>query len=160
MLKKNNNLQALRKFTAELASFKSDLDLLNPNVSQWTVGMQIDHIVSGNIKICELLIKSDPKNYKPRFDLSKFVVIKLGYLPRGKGKTPKAALPVDGKSLEELDLDIQKLNFSLDEMEQMANTNSYFVHPLFGSLNKKESIQFMKVHTRHHLKIVNDIIKD
>ena len=37
--------------------------------------------------------------------------------------------------------------------------NSFFIHPLFKQLNKKQTIKFLKLHTNHHLKIIKDILK-
>lgn len=37
--------------------------------------------------------------------------------------------------------------------------NAFFEHPLFGVLNKKDTMKFLKMHTTHHLKIIQDISK-
>jgi hypothetical protein len=37
--------------------------------------------------------------------------------------------------------------------------NSFFIHPLFKQLNKKQTIKFLKLHTNHHFKIIKDILK-
>lgn len=35
----------------------------------------------------------------------------------------------------------------------------FFKHPYFGNLNVKDAIKMLKLHTRHHIDIINDIIK-
>jgi hypothetical protein len=37
--------------------------------------------------------------------------------------------------------------------------NNYFKHPLFGNLNIKSTIKMLVLHTRHHIGIINDIMK-
>ena len=48
-----------------------------------------------------------------------------------------------------------------DRMENFENLDDhqYFTHPIFKNLNKKQTIKFLKLHTNHHIKIVNDILK-
>jgi hypothetical protein len=47
---------------------------------------------------------------------------------------------------------------SLLELESISN-NHYFEHPFLGKLKKKAAIRFLEIHTNHHLKIIEDIIK-
>ena len=35
----------------------------------------------------------------------------------------------------------------------------YFKHFIFGMLSKKQTLRFLEMHTKHHLKIVRDILK-
>ena len=35
----------------------------------------------------------------------------------------------------------------------------YFEHPFFGKIKRKETIRFLEIHTNHHLKIIDDILK-
>jgi hypothetical protein len=78
-------------------------------------------------------------------------------IPRGKAKAPKQVLPVDAIAIEDLQnkLALAKSNIALLEK---LHKNSFFTHPYFGDLNLKAAIWFLKLHTQHHLKIVNDII--
>ena len=44
-------------------------------------------------------------------------------------------------------------------MIKKAHHNAYFRHLIFGNLNKKRTIRFLQIHTAHHLKIIQDILK-
>ncbi len=41
----------------------------------------------------------------------------------------------------------------------MLPENVYFNHHVFGMLTKKQTLRFLEIHTKYHLKIVNDILK-
>jgi len=36
---------------------------------------------------------------------------------------------------------------------------NFVIHPMFGHLNLKATKKMLKLHTRHHIDIINDIIK-
>ena len=41
---------------------------------------------------------------------------------------------------------------------ESLDKNTHFPHPFFGILNKKETENFLVLHTKHHLMIINDIL--
>lgn len=83
----------------------------------------------------------------------------LGFIPRGKAKAPKVVLPDDTISEESLINSLQNVNAILEEWKSFDN-NAYFKHPFFGNLNKKSTEWFLNLHTKHHVKIINDICKN
>ena len=90
--------------------------------------------------------------------MSKFFVLTFNFIPRGSVKAPKVVLPDDN-------IDVALLNESISKTKQLLGSidaitdDQYFVHPVFGQLNKKPTIKFLKVHTKHHLKIIKEIVK-
>jgi hypothetical protein len=129
----------------------------NTTISQATVGWQLDHSLLVINGIVLQLSKSNPVNYKWRFNLNRTYIQCRNAIPRGKAKAPKQVRPVDAIAIEELQnkLALAKSNIALLEK---LHKNSFFTHPYFGDLNLKAAIWFLKLHTQHHLKIVNDII--
>ena len=80
------------------------------------------------------------------------------YIPRGKGKAPKIVMPTDDIKEEQLRDQLSLARKNIDDISSI-NGNATFKHPYFGVLNKKQTIKFVEVHTKHHLKIMRDILK-
>lgn len=141
----------------EIENLKQFSDKSAPEISEASVGWHLEHSLLVISKILEGLKKSNPKEFKPHFNFSKLMVMTTGYIPRKKAKAPKFTIPSGGKifqNIENLIVDIKK---NLPEVENL-NANSFVAHPLFGHLNLKQTIKFLCIHTRHHLKIVKDIL--
>ena len=132
---------------------------LNKEVSKKDVSWHIDHSLIVIINVCDFLQKSNPNNYKPTFNLIKSGVLLTGVIPRGKGRIPKAIINEEKITLEQLNEAIQK---AIDRINNLKNLpkNSNFKHPYFGFMNLKTSIKFLRIHTNHHLKIINDILSE
>ena len=45
------------------------------------------------------------------------------------------------------------------EVLNILETRYFFTHPYFDNLNLKATIKMLKLHTKHHINIINDIIK-
>jgi hypothetical protein len=47
-----------------------------------------------------------------------------------------------------------------NKMEELktASKDKYFEHPFLGKLKLKQTINFLGIHTKHHLEIIEDII--
>ena len=135
----------------------ANADKSNVKVSAKTVGWQIDHSLKVIIGSSTAFLDSTPTEYKPKFNFTRFVLYTLNYIPRGKGKAPKA-VTYDGeiskdyllKNIEVARNNVAKVNVITD--------NHYFAHYLFGHLTKKKYIKFLNLHTKHHLKIIEDIL--
>jgi hypothetical protein len=129
---------------------------INLAVSQATIGWHIDHSLLVINGIVAQLKNSNPNQYKWRFNLSRFYIQTINKIPRGKGKAPKIVQPTETTSTDGLiaKLDLAKKNSH--ELESL-DPKCYFAHPYFGNLNVKKSIWFLELHTKHHLKIIEDI---
>jgi hypothetical protein len=129
----------------------------NNSVSKSGVDWHIDHSLKVILTVCSLLKKSDPKKYKRSFNFLRTVVFTLNRFPRGKAKAPKitsSQVIVEDKTL------LKQLTIVKKELLEIENLpkNSNFKHPIFGVLNLKQTIKFLRLHTQHHLKITNEII--
>lgn len=134
------------------------VDKVNLSVSNRGVDWHLEHSLKIIASICNTLVASDPKNYKPKFSLVKYYILWTGKIPRGKARSPK---PFNNKeeinraALAELFTEAKK---ALENIEGLPE-HSHFPHPLFGDLKLSEAKKFIVIHTDHHLKIMEDIIK-
>ncbi len=145
----------------ELSKLKSafpHLLALKTEVSEKNVAWHIDHSLKVMIMICKTLQKSNPENYEPKFNLMWLLVSTLGRIPRGKGKAPRYVLPPEKIEETSLHIQFEEAQKLLTEVEKLP-AKSFMKHPIFGVLPRQGAIKFMKIHTNHHLKIIQDITK-
>lgn len=135
--------------------FKSQKKL---TISKSNIGWQLDHALKVINAVSNTLAKTDPKNYRKDFNIIRLLLFPLCYIPRGKGKAPKAALPPDIISTEDLLKQLQDAKTHVGNLNTL-HKNTYFKHFIFGILPKAKTLRFLEMHTKHHLKIVNDILK-
>lgn len=130
----------------------------NSKVSSASVGWHLDHSLKVINSVYVALNKSNPSEYRWKFNGLRLFAFTLGSFPRGKARSPKRVLPPENilkKDMEsQLDLAIENFKSFQDLKE-----NQYFSHPLFKQLNKKKALKFLELHTKHHLKIIRDILK-
>ena len=136
----------------------SNFEKTNPNVSNSTVGWQIDHcllVINGIIGQLEI---SDPSKYQPKWTFPKFMVFTTGKIPRGKAKAPKVVIPTQVATQEELIAKLAAAKNNVLKLDTFSE-NQFFNHPYFKDLNVKQTKKFLTIHTKHHLKIIQDILK-
>lgn len=156
MLKKHpKTLIPLIKELENSIAFK---DKRNDSVSKSNVAWQIDHSLKVFNLVCNTLVNSDPKLYSSKFNKWRLLFFNLGYFPRGKVKAPKFVRPPEIVLVEDLDSQINTAYQNIDNIKS-ANDYAHFKHFIFGVLNKKRTIQFLQLHTIHHLKIIREILK-
>lgn len=151
----------MKKLHQLLTYFESQIpnaERTNPLVSTSTVGWQIDHSLRVLLSIVTALEHSDPKRYQNKFSLMKYVVLFTGHIPRGKVQAPKQVQTLEPITATDLHRQLDQASAALIKLEHMA-PGVTFKHPLFGPLNKAQTIRFLEIHTRHHQKIIRDILK-
>lgn len=129
----------------------------NTAVSQSTVGWQLDHcflVING---VVAELQKSNPGEYRWKFNWIRTLIFLRNKIPRGKVRSPKSVRPIEAATIEELTSKLALAQKNMAVLKTLPH-NSYFTHPFFGQLNLKATIWFLKLHTKHHLKIVEDIL--
>ena len=133
-------------------------DAVNNQVSQVNVSWHLAHSLQVLHNIIKVLQSSHPNDYRWRFNRSRSFIYFINFIPRGKGKAPKAVMPAEEISIEELYKEIAKVRQLLEELQHL-DEKSNFTHPYFGQLNLKQTKKFLALHTKHHLKIIDDIVK-
>jgi hypothetical protein len=151
----------LKKINTALNSLESNIEhhsVSNAKVSKSDVAWHIDHSLKVVNNVCIALQKSDPECFKNNFSFLGKVFFTLGFFPRGKAKAPKHVIPPEIILKEDLILQMQHAKTNVETISSLEK-NAYFKHPLFGDINKKRVAHFLALHTNHHLKIINDIVK-
>jgi hypothetical protein len=142
----------LDQFATAIPQFeKTNLAISNSNI-----GWHIDHsllVISG---IIDTTAKSDPKNYRWSFNFKRLIVMGRNKIPRGKAKAPKSVQPKNDYTLESLQEKLLKTRSKISEL-QLLSKDHYFEHPGLGNMKLNQTIRFLSIHTRHHLKIIQDI---
>ncbi|GGI55938.1 DinB family protein [Winogradskyella haliclonae] len=151
------NHSKLDSYIKQLETHIPEYEISNSKISKSTVGWQIDHslkVINGIIG----LLKDAPTDKTPKLRFSGRLFLTLGYIPRGMGKAPKHVLPPEHIEKIQLDEQLAMAKELVPELKNV-NTKATFKHPYFGILTKQQSIRFIEVHTKHHLKIIKDILK-
>jgi len=151
-------MQNLQNLLLQLESKIPLYEKNNPSVSNSTIGWQIEHSLKTIHQVVLATKKSNPKEYKWKFNKSKLLISILGFIPRGKARAPKVVLPDENISQESLLKRLQNVKTILEEWKSL-DKNAHFPHPYFGNLNKKSTEWFLNLHTKHHVKIINDICR-
>ncbi len=134
-------------------------DSLNKEVSKVAVGWHLDHSLKVINGICDSLRASNPETYKRKFNIARAFSFTFGFIPRGRAQSPKSVLPPDTIKTADIVSQLAMARDKLVTLESLDN-KSNFKHPVFDQLNKKQARRFIEIHTRHHLKIVQDILKE
>ena len=151
-------MEKLLKHVRELEMHIPDYARLETTVSAANVGWHIEHSLMVFVTIISALENSDPALYKGTFSMNKLLVYALNKIPRGRGKAPKVVQPMGEMIPENVLPQVEKAIAKIKTLESLQK-HHHFPHPYFGSLNLKETIKFLTIHTKHHLNIIDDILK-
>lgn len=151
-----NHSKRILELINQLESRQSNLDLINQRISTSTVGWQIEHSLLTINKIIEALKKSDPKAYKWKFSFPRLVLFIMNKIPRGRAASPKIVQPKSIINQETLYNHFIQTKENIKLLDTL-NKSSFFYHPYFGNLNLKQTLNFLEIHTKHHLQIIDDI---
>lgn len=152
-------MKQLQKILNQLESHIPNQEKTNLTVSQSTIGWQIDHSLLVFNSVVDQVKSSNPKNYKWKFNKIRLLIQITNTIPRGKVKVPKSVKPIDVASIEDLRTKLELAKKNLADLEKLPE-KSYFTHPFFGDLKLKTTFWFLKLHTKHHLKIIEDILNN
>ncbi|HOS47926.1 MAG TPA: hypothetical protein PLG57_04775 [Bacteroidia bacterium] len=133
-------------------------DLINLDVSSSNVSWHIEHTLLTLRGVSNVLINSNPSDYKWKFNYVRTYVLTFNKIPRGKAKAPDVVNPKVGIDKEALIALLSETRSKVGVAEALPN-DKFFKHPFLGNLRRKQTIKFLGIHTRHHLEIINDIIK-
>ena len=152
-------MNRLLSLIQDLNKSLKEKDLLAPSISNKSVLWHVEHSTLVIKSIYQSLKESDPSDYRYTFTPIWLIVKWSKNIPRGKGKSPNHVVPQEKINIDQLNQRLKHIPTLLSEAEQLP-FNSFFKHPVFGTLNKKQAFKFIYIHTLHHYKIIQDIIKN
>lgn len=143
----------------KIESLLSKIDVTNDKVSKASIGWHLEHLLLILNSSLKGLTMTDPKDYKPKFSLKKFVFLNFGLIPRGKIRAPKQFFPLEIPTQESI---LKLINLAKERLEAVKSLpgKSFITHPFLGDFDKKTTLKFLWLHSNHHLKIVDDILKN
>ena len=151
-------MKILAEQVKDLEKFIPEYHICQPAVSGGPVGWHIEHCLLTIDQIIEALKRSSPDQYRPKFNFWKNIVMVTQWIPRGKAKAPKSVRPANESSPELLKQHVDTCLCLLKNWESLQK-NNHFPHPYFGSMNTKQAMKFLRIHTNHHLKIIREIMR-
>jgi|GEM_PF-729409 len=135
-------------------------------VSWWSVGQHAGHLALSldriGREIEDMLAHPDKNAEQPAGQIA-VSLLDAGEIPRGRGRAPDfLRVPVnvtpDGVR-RELDAARDRWRGLSARADAIAATPAKFPHFALGPLTSAQWTRFMAVHTAHHLRIVEDILK-
>jgi hypothetical protein len=151
-------MQQLLKKVVALESHIANADYSAPLVSQGSVAWHIEHSCLVLIKIAETVQNSDANKYQWKWNTKRAFVFLLRKFPRGRAKAPESVMPISNITKEHLHESIAKTRKAIATLSTCSK-NQYFCHPFFSDLSKSSTVYFLGIHTHHHLRIIEDILK-
>ena len=152
------NMKKLDNLLNQLEANVLYYERLNQKVSEATIGWHIEHSLLSLNGVTNLLIKSNPTDYTWKFNFIRIVVLTMKKIPRGKAKSPEVVLPKGIIDKHSLLTHILVTRNKINELKTLPK-DRYFEHPFFEKLKLKQTINFLEIHTMHHLDIIEDIKK-
>ncbi|WP_203256134.1 DUF1569 domain-containing protein [Hyunsoonleella ulvae] len=154
----NTNIRKLQIQLSQIEAFIPHFRAVNTSVSKVSVGWQLAHSLKVINGVFKTMANSNPKHYKRNFNLSRIILFSLNYIPRGKAKSPEIALPPNTILKEDLEKQLHTAKCLVEGIATLDEAH-HFKHFIFGTLSKKQTLRFLRLHTHHHLKIAGDILK-
>ncbi|NOT51249.1 MAG: hypothetical protein HOP10_08220 [Chitinophagaceae bacterium] len=151
-------MKSLSGLVDELETKLPFIEQKKESVSQATVGWHIEHSLLALIKMISAAEHSNPEDYKWKFSIKLTVVLLLNKFPRGMAKAPDAVKPGEVISKDTIVPLLSKAKQKAELFEKLSR-NKFFTHPFFGDLRVKQARRIIAIHTQHHARIINDILK-
>lgn len=154
-------MESLERQIQQLEENMAHVHVSNAQISDGSVGWHIDHCLLVMITIISALKKSDISTYHWVFNWKRAWIFFTQKIPRGRVKAPKYVDPlhIDPLLVTDQQAKIAKVYQLLDEIKVFPS-KAYFHHFIFGDLDLKDTLYFLRIHNHHHLKIMAELIHD
>lgn len=151
-------MKSLTSLIKELENKLPFIDKKNEAVSKVTVGWHLEHSLLAMIKMISAVENSNPTEFRKNYNLKRSIVLMLGKIPRGKAKVPDSVIPGSTINMSTINPLLEKAKGKVDLFEKLTK-DKFFTHPVFGAVRVKKARRIIAIHTIHHTKIINDILK-
>jgi hypothetical protein len=138
----------------------AELSARNERVSTWCLAEQLDHTTKVTASVVDVLGDANAPPLDGGINFLGRLVLLFGWIPRGVGKSPRRLTGTHAAATD-LEAALAQLAKAFDELpfdRLRASRTPLVRHPKFGGLTPPQALRFLEVHTRHHLKIVDDIL--
>lgn len=132
-------------------------DAQNRNISKVSVDWHLYHTLLTIDKIYRSMEASNPKEYVGGFSFARLLMFTFNRIPRGRAESPEVVRPPEIIKKDSIVSYLSRAK-ALSKKYGKLSQNAYFEHPVAGKLNRKNTKLFLKIHTNHHLKIIEDIL--
>jgi hypothetical protein len=154
---------------ADRAADPSTFTARDPDVSDWRVGMHLEHVLRADRGIVDWLASTAAGTAHPPDDPARgspswrgWLVLWTGYIPRGAGRAPGPTVP-EGMEREAVARGLRDVLTSArelrGELDALARSNARLEHPVLGSMGPLQWLRFGRIHHDHHRKIVRDVLR-
>jgi hypothetical protein len=157
------NLDSIRTQLERMRTLtrSAELSTCRERVSGWCPAEHLDHLVKVTESVVGVLGDPDARPLPKSINAIGRLVLRLGWIPRGIGKSPKRLTGTRAPATD-LEAAVARLAQAFDALPFAALRASRVPivrHPVFGGLNPPQALRFLEVHNAHHLKIVADILE-
>lgn len=147
----------MKSLLSEYLRLLGEPDASEPGVSGWSVHEHVEHVAVATdyfLTFMDRLSKGEgTAGGRPR--LVGRILLRTGFIPRGKGKAPDFAMPT-GRGDVRMLLEQARDRFAV--LGTLPKGGHRLPHPFLGAFSARQWARFAEVHTRHHLKIIRDIL--
>lgn len=154
----SKSLSRIREQSQRMRAILASRNLSDPvPKSAWSVSEHLDHTMKVATSTIQVLLKPVLPTLPYGVNLIGRLVLFFRWIPRGRGKAPEKLTGIPA-TREDLEARIAELEALLDRAQESANGGRdnapVLRHPLFGGLPFAQALDFIVIHTNHHLKII------
>ena len=138
-----------------------------PGVSGWSAAAHAHHVVLAcylSLRNASALLEGDDRFAREPVNRPDETqrILRAGAIPRGGAEAPPIVSPPPAPNLEEVQGLLDKatsMHAAVTERLDAAPASSLTIaHHELGDLNAVEWIRFARIHTQHHLEIIDEIL--
>jgi len=142
----------------ELEGFAPSAFVRQASVSKWSVGQQIEHTLIAISGMILALRKEHPGTGSREPNMYRDTVMASKQFPRGQIEAPAISRPSENPSPEFLEKLLLKTRNRVGNPLEISE-KATLIHPIMDVMYRDEAIEFMTIHTEHHLVIIREILE-